>query len=109
MLHNMTEKMVYLDKSYIQDLKLVIDFLCTGVKYTENDDWKKLIRVMRYILSAIELPLILGIYDRNTLHWYIDATFGVHPDMNSHTGMTTNMGKGAARSNSTKHKFSTKS
>ena len=63
---------------------------------------------MRYIWSTIGLPLILGIYDTNTLRWYVDAAFGVHRDMKSHTGMIMNMGQGAVRSNSKKQKFNTK-
>ena len=105
----MTAKLLYLAKRARPDLQLGVNFLCTSVKYPDKDDWKKLNRVTKYIRYTIGLPLILGIDDTNTLCWYVDATFGVHPDMNSHTGMTTNMGQGAASSNSTKHKFSTKS
>ena len=41
----------------------------------------------------------------NTLCWYVDAAFGVHRDMKSHTGMIMTMGQGAARSKSIKHKL----
>ena len=63
---------------------------------------------MKYIRSNIGLPLIIEIDDTNTLRWYADATFGVHHDMKSHTGIMITMGQGAARSNSTKQRLNTK-
>ena len=55
------------------------------------------------------LPLILGIYNMNTLRWNVDAGFGVHNDMKSHTVITMTMGQGAALSKSTKQKLNTNS
>jgi hypothetical protein len=36
-----------------------------------------------------------------TLNWYIDAAFAVHPGMKNHTGVTFTLGKGAIVANST--------
>ena len=64
---------------------------------------------MKYIQSTIGIPRILGIDDTNTLCWYVDAAFGVHHDMKSHTGSIMTMGQGSDSSNSTKHKLNKKS
>ena len=47
--------------------------------------------------------------DSQTLTWYIDAAFGVHPDMKSHTGATFSLGKGSIISESTKQKVNSRS
>ena len=40
---------------------------------------------------------------------YVDASFAVHPDMRSHTGVIITLGKGAIYSRSSKQKLNTKS
>ena len=104
----MTENLLYLAKRAIPDLQLGAALLCARVKGPDKYDWNKLTRVMKYIRSTIGIPLILGIGDTNTLCWYVDASFGVHIDMKSPTGMMMTMGQGAASSNLIKHKFNTK-
>jgi hypothetical protein len=48
--------------------------------------------------------------DRNgALLWWIDASFAVHQDMKSHSGLTMSMGKGSIISSSTWQKINTKS
>ena len=97
--HHVTEKLFYISKRAILDLQLGVAFLCTRVKDPDKDYWKKLTQVMKYIKSTIGPPLILGIDDTTTIRWYVDAAFGVHPDMKSHTQMVMTMGQGAASSN----------
>jgi len=41
--------------------------------------------------------------------WWVDASFAVHPDMKSHTGMCVSLGRGCLYSRSTKQKINTKS
>ena len=52
----------------------------------DTDDYKKLVRVMKYIQGTIDLPLILSIDKSGNIKWYVDASFAVHKDMRSHTG-----------------------
>jgi len=44
-----------------------------------------------------------------SMQWFVDASYGVHPDMRSHTGAVMTMGKGAVISGSNKQKLNTKS
>jgi hypothetical protein len=53
--------------------------------------------------------LILEAEQGLAIKWYVDASFAVHPDMQSHTGATMTLGKGAVYSISTKQKINTKS
>jgi hypothetical protein len=51
---------------------------------------------MRYLRATRNMPLTLeastGI---NIIKWWVDASFAVHPDMQSHTGAIMTLGSGA--------------
>jgi hypothetical protein len=47
--------------------------------------------------------------DSQTIKWYVDAAFGVHKDMRSHTGATMTLGGGIVISDSTKQKVNARS
>ena len=64
------------------------------VTKSDEDDWKKLARVTRYLDSTVDLPLVWF----GMLQWYVDASFGVHHDIKSHTGGTLTFGCGAVYS-----------
>jgi len=69
------------------------------------DDYKKLARTIQYLKETIDMPLILKDDGSGSLQWWVDASFGVHPDMKSHTGGTFSMGKGSIYSTSTAQKI----
>ena len=43
------------------------------------------------------------------IKWWVDASYAVHPDYRSHTGIAMSLGKGTAINVSTKQKINTKS
>ena len=53
--------------------------------------------------------LTLGIDDVKVIKWYVDAPYGVHPDLRSHTGSIMTMGTGAIQSGSAKQKMNARS
>eukprot|EP00957_Ditylum_brightwellii_P085751 6523771-Ditylum_brightwellii.AAC.1 len=55
------------------------------------------------------LVLTLEANDYNQITWWVDATFIVHQDMQSHTSGTMIVGKGFLFSTSTKQKMNMKS
>ena len=91
------------------DIQTSIAFLCTRVQKPDEDDWKKLVRVLGYIKDTIFLPLTLGWDGTGNIYWYVDASFAVHHNMRSHTGAVMTFGRGAVMSMSTKQKLNTKS
>jgi hypothetical protein len=109
--HTMVAKALFLCKRARPDLQPTVPFLCTRVNFSDEDDWKKLKRMLKYLQSTIELELILeaGKGDGLTVCWYADAAFAVHPDMKSHTGAIMTLGKGAVNTISTKQKLNTRS
>jgi len=44
-----------------------------------------------------------------TIHWWVDSSYTVHPDMKSHTGVLMSLGKGCTNTASNKQKLNTKS
>ena len=79
------------------------------MKAPDEDDYKKLCHVMRYLRGTIDMPLTLEANNMSIVKWWVDASFAVHPDMKSHTGGTMTLGKGMIYSASTQQKLNTKS
>jgi hypothetical protein len=109
MFHHNTAKLLFLCKRARPDIQTAVAFLCTRVKGPDTDDYKKLTRVMKYLRGTINIPLTLEANGSNIVKWWIDASYGVHPDMRSHTGGVLSLGKGAIYATSTRQKVATKS
>ena len=107
--HEFVAKLLFLGKRAIPDLKTAISFLSIRVREPDTDDYKKLIRLMKYLKSTRDIPLTLEAENSVCIQWWVDASFAVHPDMKSHLGAMMSMGQGAAISGSKKHKLNTKS
>ncbi|MEL7196301.1 MAG: reverse transcriptase domain-containing protein [Bacteroidota bacterium] len=111
--HHHTAKLLFLAKRARPDILTAISFLCTRVKAPDEDDWKKLGRVMKYLRQTRDLVLTLDaeITDKGEIHVRssVDAAYGVHPDMKGHTGSEISVGNGSVYSSSSKQKINTKS
>ena len=64
---------------------------------------------MGFLKHTKDDVLTLEADDTQTLNWYIDAAFAVHPDMRSQTGATFTLGKGMIIVDSTKQKINSRS
>jgi hypothetical protein len=93
--HRMVMQLLYLSQRGRPDLQLAISYLCKRTSYPDEDDYKKLTRVMRYVQGTIELVLTLSADGSGAIRWWVDASYGVHADMKGHTGGTMSMGKGS--------------
>ena len=91
------------------DLQTAVAFLTTRVKAPNNDDRKKLSKLMKYLQETQYLPLILEGDDSSVLKWCIDGSFAIHNDMKSHTGINLTMGKCTIYGGSLKYKLNSKS
>ena len=72
-------------------------FLCDQLNHPDWDDYKKLTCVIQYLHETIHMVLILGMDGRNCIWWWIDASFGVHPNMHSHTRATMSLGNSSGK------------
>jgi hypothetical protein len=106
--HHVVAQLLFLCKRAKPNIQTAVAFLCTCVKAPDNDDYKKLSRVIRYLRYTRELYLTLETSSINVLKWYVDASFASHADMRSHTGSYFTLGKGGAYCSSTRQKLNTK-
>lgn len=83
--------------------------MTTKVKSPDTDDYKKLARVMKYLWGTRNLTFTLEAESLNVVKWWVDASFAVHSNYHSHTGITISLGKGLVYSGSTRQNLNTKS
>ena len=107
--HSLTAQCLYLSKRGRPDLQTSIAFHCTRVKKPDTDDQKKLARTIRHLIATIHLPLILHVNEHGVIEWWVDASFAVHEDMKSRTGMYMSLGTGTIHAASKKQKINTSS
>jgi len=63
----------------------------------DTDDRKKLERVFRYLNGSRELGIVLETSKDPIVEGYIDASYGVHADCRSHTGMLITLPAGRSQ------------
>jgi hypothetical protein len=108
-LHTFTAKGLFACKRARPDIHTAISFLCTRVKKPTDDDWKKLMRLMKYLNGSRDEVLYLAADNLHVIKWFVDASFAVHPDFKSHTGGAMSYGRGVPISISRKQKLNTRS
>ncbi len=109
MFHNMTAKLLFLAQRGRPDIHGAIAFLTTRVKCADDDDYKKLGRVIRYLRDTKDLVMTLEADNTYIIKQWVHASFVVHQDLRSHTGGTMTMGKESVYSTSTRQKLNTNS
>jgi histone deacetylase 1/2 len=107
--HSLVAKALYMAKRCRPDVLLPISFLTTRVQKPDEDDWSKLWRVLKYLNGTQDLGIILRPKSSDSLSAYIDASYGVHVDGKSHSGMVVSLGSGPLLVKSVKQKIVTKS
>jgi len=58
---------------------MAVAFLCSRVQYPDEDDYKKLTRVMQYLCNTKVMTLTLE--PSKYPSWWIDSSYAVHMDM----------------------------
>lgn len=105
--HTLTAQCLYLSKRGRPDLQTSIAFYCTRVQKADTDNQKRLSQTIRNLVSTIHLPLILRVIEHGIIEWWVDASFAVHEDMKSRTGMYTSLGSGIIHAGPMRQKNST--
>jgi hypothetical protein len=108
--HHTVYQLLFAANRARRDIQTAVSFLTTRVKNPDEDDWGKLVRVLKYLKGTRFMKLILSADEMNfTIHWYIDGSHQVHEDCRGQIGCLMTMGKGAACSSSNKMKCNTRS
>jgi hypothetical protein len=106
--YTLVAKILYCTERARPDTCTAIAFLTTRVRESDSDDWAKLTHLMKYLRGTKELPLILSTNKNGIVKWYVDGSFGVHPNMKGHTGAGLTLGTGFPFVTSTKQKLNTR-
>jgi hypothetical protein len=91
------------------DILVALSFLGKRTTKADEDDEKKLERLLSYLSRTKELKLTLGVDSMNVVKWWADSAFAVHPDMKSHSGLLGSLGRGAIFARSVTQKLNTTS
>jgi len=71
--HSVTAQLLFVGNRCRLDIKTVVAFLCTRVASPDEDDWKKLRRVLQYLRGTIDLKLTLGADDITKMESWVDV------------------------------------
>jgi histone deacetylase 1/2 len=107
--HSVVAKLLYLSKRVRPDLLTSVGYLAKRVNDSTKMDMVKLERVLRYLNSTSELGLTLRPSDHLSIFSHIDASYAVHHDMKSQTGVTITLGEGVTYAKSTTQQLNSKS
>jgi hypothetical protein len=107
--HSRVAKLLYLAKRIRPDIMTAVAFLTTRVRNPDQSDLSKLDRVLRYLNTTKNKTMKLKIGNNLSIYAYVDASFAVHADMKSHTGVIITIGNAYIYGQSTKQKLMTKS
>jgi hypothetical protein len=100
--HSIVAKLLYLAKRGRPDLMLAVAFLATRVTCSTTEDWSKLQKLMKYMDQTKDRVVYIGSNSKSYLYAYVDASYGVHKDSKSHTGVFMSLGFGPVYTQSKK-------
>jgi hypothetical protein len=101
--------MLYLAKWARPGILTVASFLCTRVKSATVEDQSKLSRVRGYLKGTVNRTLLLRSHGDPMIRAYLDASYALHTDSKSPTGVVIYVGNTLAYVSSRKQKCMSKS
>ena len=107
--HHTVAQLIFVTSSSRKDTNMAIDFLCTQVRIPDENEWGKLVRVLRYIRGTLHMPLILRAYSLSVIQWSVDVYFSAQSYCKGHTGAMMSMGSGSIIELSWKQKINGRS
>ena len=107
--HSITAKLLWIMKRARPDIETPISFLCTRVQSPNEDDNKKLQRVLQFLRCTIDDVRVIRPSNLTRLVSFVDAAYGVHDDMRSHTGGCMSFGLGMIHCKLSRQRLNAKS
>ncbi len=107
--HSNVAKLLCLATRGRPDILLAVSFLTTHVKTPDQNDWKKLLRVLGYLKGTLDFDLTITCENLNALTWYIDGSYAIHEDMKGNSGAVLMIKDNVVLSRSNKQKLNTRS
>ncbi len=78
--HHTVSQLLFMLARARRDIQTAVAFLTTRVKSPDEDDWRKLKRVLKYLNGTKYLKLKLSVDNLGLLKWYVDGLHNVHWD-----------------------------
>ena len=109
--HRGVAQALYLATRVRPDVLVTTIFLTTKVGVATEEDLSKLKRLVRYLIGTSHLGLNLGGNENGEVQLivYPDASYGVHANGKSHSGICITLGRGVVLAKSSSQKIVTKS
>ena len=107
--HSITAKLLYIMKRARPDIETTVAYLCTRVSKSNEDDWKKLRRLLCYCKGTINKKCKIRAKNIGDIYTWVDAAHGVYNNMHSQTGGCMSLGHGTIHCKSSKQNLATKS
>ena len=107
--HSIVQKLMHICKRARPDLEPALSYLSTRVSCPLISDQEKLQRLLDFVRATEDDRRIVGAQSLEEMFTWIDASYTVHPNMKSHTGVAISFGKGVIHAKSSKQKINTKS
>ena len=108
--HSIVAALLYLAKRTRPDILTTVSFLSTRVTKATESDWKRLDRLLKYLNYDPSSGIVLKPGDQPLhINASIDASYGVHEDGKSHSGLCIALGDGPVFVRSAKQKIVSKS
>lgn len=107
--HSCVVELHYLAKRTREDILTAVSFCATRALSPNEDDFKKLARILSYLLFTRDQKMILKVGETCEVKAYVDASFGIYEDMKSVTGIVIMIGEATIYVKSGKQKIVTRS
>ena len=82
----------YLASRIRRDLLFAVTVMSTRIHCCNKSDEKKLTKIFRYLFETRDREIMFKL-DGTDLKFYIDASYAIHPNARSHTGLVVSLGK----------------
>lgn len=107
--HSCVMELHYLAKRIRGDILTAVSYCATRVQSPDQDDEKKLDRILSYLLGTRERVLILRVGPSMEVRAYVDASFGTYQDAKSVREIIIMIGSASVFVKSSKQKIVTRS
>ena len=84
--HHITANILFLGERVRPFIQTSVVFLTKRVKYTNDEDYNKIQRTVKYLRYTKYLVLKIYAEASGTIYWWVDETFALNNDMRIHTG-----------------------
>ena len=92
MFHITIDKALLLWKRELFDIQPTVTCLCTRVKWVDEDDWKRLLILIKYIQETENDKLITDMNDMTMAYGYADTVFELNANSKNAHGICINCG-----------------